>query len=304
MGESQSPLDRRNSRVGLSTIRFLGHSGIVREIVPEPVAEPEAALREPGWVRSPATVGVGLVVPYDFALDRELWQWCPDEVCLHITRTPHVPLDVGLAQARAVSEPEALAQATRDLLTVSPRCVAYGCTSGSFVGGLAGESALRRTMIDAGAATAVSTSGALIAALTALHVRRVSIVTPYDEAMTKSLSLFLAEAGFEVVSTGHLGLDNQIWTVPEEITEALVRGSVVPSAEAVFISCTNLRSYGVLASLEASLGIPVLSANQVTIWQALGMAGTRALGQGQALLQQDAAPTSLTCPTTPAEVLP
>ena len=36
--------------------------------------------------------GIGIVAPYDFALDRELWRWVPDDVTLHVTRTPYAPL--------------------------------------------------------------------------------------------------------------------------------------------------------------------------------------------------------------------
>jgi len=37
-------------------------------------------------------------------------------------------------------------------------------------------------------------------------------------------------------------------------------------ADAVFLSCTNLRTLDVIDALEAELGIPVLSSNQVLAW--------------------------------------
>ncbi|WP_238335624.1 maleate cis-trans isomerase family protein [Serinicoccus kebangsaanensis] len=240
----------------------------------------ERALREPG---------IGVVVPYDFALDRELWRWCRPGATLHLTRTPHLPLPVGMAQARAVRAPGAVSQATHDLSTVLPSVVAYGCTSGSFVAGVDGEVALREAIVEAGAPAAVTTSGAAVAALRALGVRRVAVVTPYDESVTDSLGRFLAQAGLEVVGTGHLGLVGEIWTVPEAVTADLVRRTVRAGAEAVFISCTNLRTYDILAPLEAELGIPVLSANQVTLWQALGAVGLTAVGPGQVLLEHQPA---------------
>ena len=43
--------------------------------------------------------------------------------------------------------------------------------------------------------------------------------------------------------------------------------------EAVFVSCTNLPTYDVIAPLEAELGMPVLTANQVTMWAALRRVG-------------------------------
>jgi maleate isomerase len=58
--------------------------------------------------------------------------------------------------------------------------------------------------------------------------------------------------------------------------------------EALFISCTNLPTYDVIAQLEAELRIPVISANQVTMWAALRRVGTRAVGPYQALLDESA----------------
>ena len=34
--------------------------------------------------------GIGIVAPYDFALDRELWRWVPDDVTLQSTIRPGV----------------------------------------------------------------------------------------------------------------------------------------------------------------------------------------------------------------------
>lgn len=255
--------------------------GHVRDIGTAPATSPTPA---PAESAAPLERGIGVVVPYDFALDRELWRWCPAGATLHLTRTPHLPLPVGLAQARAVRAPGAVAQATHDLSTVRPGVVAYACTSGSFVAGVPGERALRTAIVAAGAPAAVTTSGAAAEALHTLGTRRVVVVTPYDESVTERLGRFLTQAGIEVAAAGHLGLVGGIWTVPERVTADLVRATVCPGAEAVFVSCTNLRTYDVLAPLEAELGIPVLSANQVTLWQALATVGLRGVGPGQSLL--------------------
>jgi maleate isomerase len=98
------------------------------------------------------------------------------------------------------------------------------------------------------------------------------------------LTAFLAEAGVEVVATAGLGLIAQIWTVPYEATVELVRSIDTSTAEAVFISCTNLPTYDVIAGLEAMIGKTVLTANQVTMWSALSLAGHPAIGPGQHLL--------------------
>jgi maleate isomerase len=60
-----------------------------------------------------------------------------------------------------------------------------------------------------------------------------------------------------------------IWRVTAATVRDLARAAHIDGADAVFLSCTNLPTYDVLPSLEAELGMPVLSANLVTMWAAL-----------------------------------
>ncbi|CCK29827.1 ectoine utilization protein EutA [Streptomyces davaonensis JCM 4913] len=228
--------------------------------------------------------GVGVVAPFDFALDRELWRWVPDEVSLHLTRTPYVPVEVSLDLARLVSEHETLCEGVRALIAVSPEVVAYACTSGSFVGGIAGERAMCEAMTRAGAVPSVTTSGALLEALTDLGARRVALVTPYTVSVTRSLQEYVAEAGVRVTGCAFMGLTRHIWKVPYRDVADMARRAVRRGTDCLFISCTNLPTYDVIPQLEAELRIPVISANQVTMWAALRRLGTRAVGPYQALI--------------------
>jgi maleate isomerase len=72
--------------------------------------------------------------------------------------------------------------------------------------------------------------------------------------------------------------------VPYDETVRLVREADCSDAEAVFVSCTNLATYDVIAPLEAELGKPVLTANQVTMWAMLEAIGRRAVGPRQWLI--------------------
>ncbi|MFF5715921.1 decarboxylase [Streptomyces buecherae] len=232
--------------------------------------------------------GVGVVAPFDFALDRELWRWVPDEVSLHLTRTPFVPVEVSLDLARVVSEHETLHAAVRALCAVAPEVVAYACASGSFVGGVPGERAMCAAMTQAGEVPSLTTSGALLAALDELDARRIALVTPYTKSVTDALEEYLAAADIAVVGRAYLGLTREIWRVPYRDVVDMARLAVVGSADALFISCTNLPTYDVIPQLEAELRMPVLSANQVTMWSALRTMGARAVGPYQALVDPTA----------------
>ncbi|UED86176.1 maleate cis-trans isomerase family protein [Streptomyces profundus] len=245
--------------------------------------------------------GIGVVAPFDFALDRELWRWVPDDVSLHLTRTPFVPVEVSLDLARLVSEHETLREAVRALIAVSPEAVAYACTSGSFVGGVAGERAMSAAMAQAGEVPSFTTSGALLMALRELGARRIAVVTPYTKSVTDALEDFLQEAGVQVCGRSYLGLTREIWRVGYRDVVDMAREAVGDAPDALFISCTNLPTYDVIPQLEAELRMPVISANQVTIWAALRRIGKSAVGPYQALL--DAAARSGPASMAPAPVV-
>ncbi|GAA4616449.1 maleate cis-trans isomerase family protein [Saccharopolyspora hordei] len=236
--------------------------------------------------------GVGVIAPFDLALDRELWRWVPPEVSLYLTRTAFVPVPVTVEQANLVSDEASVHGATRDLLVPEPEVVAYACTSGSFVNGATGERALVEVMLQAGAPAAVTASGALVQALQTLGITRISVATPYVVSVTDRLRAFLGEYGIEVVASVGLGLLGQIWKVGYGQVVDIVRSADRPEAEAMFISCTNLPTYDIIGPLEQELGKPVLTANQVTLWAALRMMGLRPVAPEQRLLQAVDAPAA------------
>lgn len=229
-------------------------------------------------------VGIGVVCPFDMALDHELWRWMPEEATLLFARTPFHDEAVSVEMARDVSNDDDVAAAARNLSAVRPKVMAYACTSGSFINGMAGARRTSKVMEAASGAQGITTSEALLEALNHLGVSRVVVITPYVEELTVRLGDFLEEAGHSVVAQAGLGLDGGIWEVPYQTTCALIRAADVPEGEVIFISCTNLPTYDLIGALEEELGKPVLSANQVTAWASLRRLGLGAVGPGQRLL--------------------
>lgn len=237
-----------------------------------------------GGFRGPA---LGIVVPFDMELDRELWRWTPEDVDLLITRTPFVDEAVTVGFARELTEGEVIPVAVRSVVAGRAEAVAYGCTSASFVGGRAGDLAIRASMEAAGANRPITTSGAIVEALSALGASKVAVATPYLPDLSRLLDVYLEEWGIESVLNASLGLDRAIWEVPYERTAELIRRVDRPEADAIVLSCTNLPSHGLIAPLERELGKPIVTANQATMWAALGRIGRAAIGEGQALLARE-----------------
>jgi maleate isomerase len=73
-----------------------------------------------------------------------------------------------------------------------------------------------------------------------------------------------------------LGIDanTEMARIAPEIIAAQVREAASNvAADACFISCTAIRSAGLIEPLEASLGMPVITSNQVLAWHALQRMG-------------------------------
>lgn len=264
---------------GHETTEVSGHSRVPDLFVTGNIPVP------PGIPLGPDPLaGIGVVVPYDMSLDRELWRWTPPEAGLFLTRTPDELLPVTMEMVEMIGDKNLVRTTAQSLRSVHASCFAYACTSGSFVRGLAGESEIVEAMKSAGAPAAVTTSGAILEALAHLELHRVAIATPYDEPITQRFESFLDEAGIEVVGAAYLNLRLDIRIVPYYRTAELVRQADSVDAEAIIIACTNLPTYDVIVPLEAELGKPVISANQATMWAALNRCGLNAVGPRQRLL--------------------
>jgi maleate isomerase len=68
-----------------------------------------------------------------------------------------------------------------------------------------------------------------------------------------------------------LDLDSEweIHSVGREAAYRLARDAYTPQAEALFIPCTDFEAIDLIDVLERDLGVPVVTANQATMWHAL-----------------------------------
>ena len=212
-------------------------------------------------------------MPCDLTLDREYWDLAPDDVSIHITRTGFHDGGLTLEFVRGVSD---LGEArVRDAQPVQDRARGHRVRLhlGFVHQGLAGEATIRDTMLANGAPSAVTTSGAMLEALRHLGVRRVGLGTPYALEIAEFLPPFVRDAGFEPVSLANLELPDVMDDIAADAVRELAALAYRPEAEAIFLACTGVPTIGLLAELSRRYGVPVLSANKVTMWSALRAAG-------------------------------
>jgi maleate cis-trans isomerase len=156
-----------------------------------------------------------------------------------------------------------------------PDAVVWACTSGSFVYGWEGAHDQARTLAAAAGVPASSTSFAFVHAARALGVRRVAVAASYPDDVARLFVDFLHAADIEVVAMSSAGIDTaaEVGDLPAEAVVDLVLSHDHPDAEALLVPDTAMRTLTEVNTIEDKLGKPVLTANQVTVWEGLRLAG-------------------------------
>jgi len=220
-----------------------------------------------------------LVLQTDETIEHDMRRVLPvDGVSLNVARVPNA---AGITAESLAAMKDALPKAAGRL----PRAaqydvIGYGCTSASSV---IGPDAVAK-LIGSGARTAHVTEpvSALVAACAALGVGRLAFLSPYIEEVSATLRGALAARGVDspVFGSFEEGDDARVARIaPESIAAGALALGAAPEAEAVFLSCTNLRTLDVIDRIEAELGKPVLSSNQVLAWHMARLAGLPGLAQ-------------------------
>ena len=176
-------------------------------------------------------------------------------------------LDVGSEQV--------LADGARELLGRGVDSVIWACTSGSFVFGWEGaRDQVEKLQAVTGLPTS-STSFAFVHAAARLGLGRVAVAATYPADVADLFAQFLARGGIEVTRLSSRGIVTaaEVGTLGRDAVLEFAAANDDPAAEALLMPDTALHSVGWLDELEQRAGKPVLTANQVSAWEALRLAG-------------------------------
>ncbi|MHB9861496.1 aspartate racemase/maleate isomerase family protein [Streptomyces sp. YIM S03343] len=193
---------------------------------------------------------------------------------------------------RLLGAPERLAVATEQLRLGGAEAVVWASTGGSACYGWEGAHAQTAALARTAGMPASSTCFAFVHAMRELGTRRVAVATVGPAAAAARFADFLRAGGAEVTGVhaaaaagGAPGTGGEAGTpdvgeagtpdVGEVELLALARAADHPSAQALLLPDTGLGTVAHIPALERALGKPVLTANQVTVWEALRLAGRR-----------------------------
>ncbi|WP_422071995.1 maleate cis-trans isomerase family protein [Tranquillimonas rosea] len=216
---------------------------------------------------------IGLVVlQADETIERDFRQVIPPAIEVLVTR---IASGADLSP-ESLSAMEAHLGAAAGLLPQRGRfaAVAYACTSGTAQIGIDRTGALLRGAVATRAVTDPVT--ALVAACRALGVRRLGLLSPYVPEVSDRLRRVLADAGLETPVFGSFEVADESRVVRIDATSILSAARALAGEggiDALFLSCTNLRTLGLIGTLESQTHLPVLSSNQVLAWHMARLAG-------------------------------
>lgn len=220
-------------------------------------------------------IGV-IVLEADETLEDDLRTVFPvAEAKLHISR---IPSDQEVTVDTLAEMERTLPAAARLLPTEAHfSVIGYGCTSGTNVIGEARVAELVKSTAHTEAVTNPLT--ATFEALRALGVTRLGLVSPYIEEVAGPLKATFEKRGLIVPHAVTFGESSEARVArinEDSLRNAAYRIVEKGKVDAIFMSCTNLRTLSVIAPLEAEIGIPVLSSNQTLTWHLARLGGLAA----------------------------
>lgn len=147
------------------------------------------------------------------------------------------------------------------------RVVGYGCTSASSViGSDKVEQMVQRTC---DVATVTNPLRAAIACAADLGLSKLALLSPYIEEVNDPLRRAFAQSGLSTDVFATFGESDEAKVVrisTASIVESAAELGADPGVDAVFLSCTNLRTRAAIPQIEARISKPVLSSNKCLAW--------------------------------------
>ena len=221
---------------------------------------------------------IGVVVPFsNVNLEPDMMLLRPDGVSLHFPRAGGYDLDAvpDSDQMRRFAL-ASLDEVVAALAAARPDVILYGCTSATLAHGPDFDRRFQRDIERKAGVPAVTAAGALVEALTALGVSRIAYASPYVAQLNREAIDFFANCGFDTVSLAEVGEDlsnyGQGELTPDEVYKLAVEADR-PEAEALVLSCTDMRALEAVAALERDLAKPVVTSNRALMVAAVARLG-------------------------------
>lgn len=169
---------------------------------------------------------------------------------------------------------------TRLLCAATVDVIAYGCTSATLSGSPEFDVQLSEKIERLSGLPTVTAARALLEGLAAFGINRVAFASPYVRELHQRACQFLEDSGVQVVSETDVGRD--LGNYEQEMNPSAVyrmgREADDAAADALVLSCTEMRSVEAIEALERDIGKPVITSNQALVFACLKRLGVESSG--------------------------
>jgi maleate isomerase len=221
---------------------------------------------------------IGILVPFtNINLEPDMEMMRPPDTTLHFARLGGYDVDEipGSEQMAGLGASD-ITDTLRLISGVRPDVVLYGCTSATLTHGSGFDRDLAQRIKLMSGAKCLTAAGSLVAGIRALGAAKVGFASPYLGEINDQAIAFLRDEGIETVRCADIGrvLDNygQGELTPAEVFSLALRADH-PEAQAIVLSCTDMRSTEAIEQIEAALGKPVVTSNQALMFAVMRTLG-------------------------------
>jgi maleate isomerase len=210
---------------------------------------------------------IGLItVVSGSSTEAEFNRYVPEGVAVLTTRIP-----LGGISLEALTEMRShLDEAASLVAGAEVDVIVFACTAGSLVRGVGYDKEIIEALQSRTGVPVTTTSTGVVKALSALGVK-IAVATPYPDDVNQAEKAFLEDSGFEVARIKGLEFlePRLVPQVPPGEMYRLAKEVFSEDVEGVFISCTGLHVDSIIELLEKDLKRPVITSNQVMLWDVL-----------------------------------
>ncbi len=231
---------------------------------------------------------IGLIVNGGQVITEPLYnRVAPAGVCFYASR---ILVKGSVIEDHLNMEREAF-RAARELASADVNAIAYCCTVSGMLQGIEGDRQFCRRIEEETGIPTMSTLSAVLEALEVLQIKKLVLISPYEEETHATEESFLQTNGFNLVKSRSMEISSRKkrpYIAPGEIYR-FCRENWDDRADGLFISCMNFNGMPCIGPLEKDLGKPVFSSHSATLWKALRMIRLRESIPGYGRLLADGA---------------
>ena len=227
-----------------------------------------------------ASLGL-IVLKSDETIEQEFRSIIDNDISLLHSRIPCHPK----VTPETLSQMEIDLPTAAELLPTTARydVIGYACTSASTI---IGTDKVKSLIQSKHTNTQVTDPiDSVIKAMKKLNCKKIAFVSPYSTTVTEVLKNYLEKKGIEITNIICFEEDND--SVVAKISEHDTLRAMIDvnnsNNEAVFASCTNLKTFNIIGEAEKLIKKPVISSNLALAWNMFNISGVKNINAPGAL---------------------